>query len=210
MNRYLSKNASLRALLAMAGASFWLGLAMPAIARDAAPVQVTAATIASDNGVTARVKQSLAGVESLKGDTIGVKTVDGVVTLSGTVKDPHAKFAAVQAAISVEGVRVLDDELKMPTERSRVAMADPKPAKPPVRHSARDEKITANVQQLLAESLPSRYKVDVVTANGVVYLSGDVQSRDAITRVSTLVAQVDGVKSVNTLGLDAPFVTMTY
>ena len=210
MNRYLSKQTSLRALLATAAASFWLGLAMPAMARDAAPVQVTAATIASDNGVTARVKESLAGVQSLKGAGIGVKTVDGVVTLSGTVKDPHAKFAAVQAAISVEGVRVLDDELKTAAERSRVAMADPKPAKAPVRHSARDEKITANVQQLLAESLPSRYKVDVVTTNGVVYLSGDVQSPDAITRVSNLVAQVDGVKSVNTLGLDAPFVTMTY
>lgn len=210
MNIYLSKKMSLRALLATAGASFYLGLAMPAIARDSVPTQVTDATIASDNGVTARVKESLAGVQSLKGDSIGVKTVDGVVTLSGTVQDPRAKFAAVQAAISVEGVRVLDDELKTSAERGKVAMADPKSAKAPVRHSARDEKITANVQQLLAENLPSRYKVDVVTTNGVVYLSGDVQSLSAITRVSTLVAQVDGVKSVNTLGLDAPFITMTY
>lgn len=210
MNRYLSKQTSLRALLAMAGASFWLGLAMPAIARDAVPTQVSDATIASDNGVTARVRESLAGVQSLKGDTIGVKTVDGVVTLSGTVKDPHAKFAAVQAAISVEGVRVLDDELKTAAERRQLAAADPKPAKAPVRHSARDERITANVQQLLAVNLPSRYKVDVVTSNGVVYLSGDVQSPEAIYRVTNLVAQVDGVKSVNTLGLDAPFITMTY
>ncbi|HEV2332928.1 MAG TPA: BON domain-containing protein [Gammaproteobacteria bacterium] len=210
MNRYLSKKTSLCALLAMAGAGFCLGLAMPAVARDAAPTQVTHATTASDNGVTARVKESLAGVQSLKGDSIGVKTVDGVVTLSGTVKDPHAKFAAVQAAVSVEGVRVLDDELKTPAERSRVAMADPKSAKAPVRHSASDEKITVNVRQLLAENLPSRYKVDVVTSNGVVYLSGDVQSQEAISRVSALVAQVDGVKSVNTVGLDAPFVTMVY
>lgn len=89
-------------------------------------------------------------------------------------------------------------------------MADPKPAKAPVRHSARDQRITADVQQVLAVSLPSRYKVDVMTSNGVVYLSGDVQSRDAIDRVTNLVAQVDGVKSVNTVGLDAPFVTMTY
>ena len=63
---------------------------------------------------------------------------------------------------------------------------------------------------MLFRSLPSRYKVDVVTSDGVVYLSGDLQSRDAVTRVSTLVAQVNGVKSVNTVGLDAPFVTMVY
>ncbi|HEU5398722.1 MAG TPA: BON domain-containing protein [Gammaproteobacteria bacterium] len=200
MNRYLSDKAPLRALLAVAAFAFGLGLAMPCIAAESS----------SDNRITAQVKENLAGMERLKGDEIGVKTVNGVVTLSGTVRDPHAKFAAVQAAISVEGVRVLDDELKTAPVRRKVAMADPKPEKPMPRHSARDDKITANVQQLLADSLPSRYKVDVVTTNGVVYLSGDLQSRDAIARVSTLVAQVNGVKSVNTVGLDAPFVSMVY
>lgn len=210
MNQYLTKKASLRVLLAISGASIWLGLAMPGLAGNPAPSQAAAVSSASDNGVTAKVRENLAGVESLKGSSIGVKTVDGVVTVSGTVKDPHAKFAAVQAAISVEGVRVLDDELKTASVQRKVAMADPKPAKAPVRHSARDQRITADVQQVLAVSLPSRYKVDVMTSNGVVYLSGDVQSRDAIDRVTNLVAQVDGVKSVNTVGLDAPFVTMTY
>lgn len=200
MNRYLSDNAPLRTLLAVATLAFSLGLGKPVIAAGSS----------SDNGITARVKENLAGVERLKGDDIGVKTVNGVVTLSGTVRDPHAKFAAAQAAISVEGVRVLDDELKTAPVPRKVAMADPKPGKPMPRHSARDDKITANVRQLLAYSLPSRYKVDVVTSDGVVYLSGDLQSRDAVTRVSTLVAQVNGVKSVNTVGLDAPFVTMVY
>lgn len=200
MNRYLPDKALSRALLTVAALAFGLGLGKPGIAAGSS----------SDNGITARVKENLAGVERLKGDDIGVKTVNGVVTLSGTVRDPHAKFAAVQAAISVEGVRVLDDELKTAPVQRKVAMVDSRSGKPMPRHSARDDKITANVQQLLADSLPSRYKVGVVTTNGVVYLSGDLQSRDAIARVSTLVAQVNGVKSVNTVGLDAPFVTMVY
>lgn len=203
MNRYLSYGASLPALLPIVG--LLCSFAVPSYAASsAAPAQ----TAASDGEITAQVKQQLAGVESLKGDNIAVKTSDGVVTLSGTVKDTQQKSDATTAAITVEGVKVLDDELKTTPVRKRVA--DAKTVKATAKRGANDDRINADVQEVLAQSVPRRYKVDAKTDDGVVYLSGDVMDGAAIERLQFLVARVDGVKSVNTLALDAPFVTMTY
>ncbi len=192
MNRYLSN------VLAVVSLGLGLGLAMPSIAADSA----------SDNEVSARVKESLAGVDSLKGANISVQTADGVVTLSGTVSDPHAKFAAVAAADTVEGVRVLNDELK--TTSPRKPVADVRAGKPATRRAIADDRITGEVREVLAQSVPKNYKVNARTSDGVVYLSGDVMNTDTIERLRGLVAKVDGVKSVNTQGMDAPFITMAY
>lgn len=113
MNDYRSKLMSLRTLLAVTVLGLGLGLSTPGIA----------AGNLSDSQVTTRVKAALANVKSLKGANISVKTVDGVVTLSGTVSDPHAKFAAVAAVVDLEGVRILDDQLKTETDHNQVADA---------------------------------------------------------------------------------------
>jgi hyperosmotically inducible periplasmic protein len=203
MKKHLSKQASLRALLAMAALSVGLGLAMPGSA--------AADDSVSDSQITAQVKQQIAGEPTLKGADIDVKTVKGVVTLSGTVSDPHAKFAAAAAAIRVQGVLTLNDDLKLASERQKVAsVSSPSPARPAMRHSARDERITLDVRQVLAESLPNHYKVDVKTTDGVVYLRGDLKDQDAIAFVKGRVEQVDGVKSVNTSELEAPYISIAY
>lgn len=105
-----SKRTSLRTLLAVAVLGLSVGL--PAMAGDL-----------SDSQVTMKVKAALATVKSIKGASIAVKTVDGVVTLSGTVSDPHAKFAAVAAVVDLQGVRILDDQLKTKIDRNEVAAA---------------------------------------------------------------------------------------
>src|SRR5215469_11088330 len=184
MNSYVSKNVSHRVLAAVLALGFGLGLGTPSIA----------AAGTSDNEVTGRVKEQLAGVNSLKGADIGVKSVDGVVTLSGTVRDSAAKSMAVASAVNVEGVRVVDDELKTAPVQKKAA--DPVPGKSIPRHSDRDDKITSEVRVLLAESLPGHYKVDVKTTAGVVHLRGELKDRDAIERIRGLVAQMDGVKNV--------------
>ena len=79
-----------------------------------------------------------------------------------------------------------------------------------MRQPARDERITLDVRQALAESLPSHYKVDVKTTDGVVYLRGDLKDQDAIAFVKGRVEQVDGVKSVDTSELDAPYISIAY
>lgn len=208
MNRYGLNDTMIRALLLSAGLAFGFGIGMPAFAVDtAAPSQAHAGAV-SDAEITAEVKRRLASAESLKKSDIKVATANGVVTLSGTVSDPHAKFAAAAIVITVNGVRILDDELK--TASDYVLPAQAKPSKAVARRAVPDSRITADVKELLAQSLPKRYKVDVRTTQGVVYLSGDLMDRDAIERIRGMVANVDGVKSVNTLGVDAPFVTMAY
>ena len=203
MNKHLSKKASLRALLAMVALSLGLGLSMPGSAAVDNSV--------SDSQITAQVKQQIAAEPTLKGADIGVKTVKGVVTLSGTVSDPHAKFAAAAAAIRVQGVLTLNDDLKVASDRQTVALASSaSPARSVMRHSARDERITLDVQQTLAESLAKPYKVDVKTTDGVVHLRGDLKDRDAIAFVKGRVEQVDGVKGVDTSELDVPYISITY
>jgi hyperosmotically inducible protein len=203
MKQHLSDKVSLRILLATAALSAGLGLAMPGSAATDDSV--------SDSQITAQVKEQIAGEPTLKGANIDVKTVKRAVTLSGTVSDPHAKFAAAAAAIRVRGVLTLNDDLKVASDRQKVASATSfSPARPAMRHSARDERITLDVRQALAESLPSPYKLDVKTTDGVVYLRGDLKDQDAIAFVKGRVEQVDGVKSVNISELDVPFISMAY
>src|ERR1700733_8801328 len=114
MKQHLSKKASLRILLATAALSLGLGLAMPGSAATDESV--------SDSQITAQVKEQIAAEPTLKGADIDVKTVRRVVTLSGTVSDPHAKFAAAAAAIRVEGVLTLNDDLKVASDRQKVAL----------------------------------------------------------------------------------------
>src|SRR5690348_1713821 len=114
MNRHRSNKTSFYSgIVLAAGLAAGLAGGMPAIAADiAATPQEHATTAVSDKEITAKVKQRLAATASLRNAAIGVTTVNGVVTLTGTVSDPHAKFAAAALTIQVEGVRVLEDELK--------------------------------------------------------------------------------------------------
>ena len=210
MKCHFLNGAPLRAALIVAGLALGLGLDTQVIAASTPPPSEThaAAPNVSDGQINARVKETLAGVPSLKGADIAVATSEGVVTLSGTVGDPHAKFAAANAAITVEGVRILDDELKVRSGNKMAA--ETRTGRSGAKHSASDDRITADVKQLLAVSIPKRYKVDAKTEHGVVYLSGEVMDGNAIERLRGMVAKVDGVKQVNTLGLDAPFVVMAY
>lgn len=200
MYGYLSKHLAWRSLLAVAGLGLGLGVGMPGMAASG--------TSASDSAITARVIDGLTHQASLKDANINVKTVNGVVTLTGTVSDFRAKADASTVGIETAGVKVLDNELKTaPPQQKSTDSLSGKSAAP---RSVRDDKITADVRQVLADSLSSRYQVDVKTVDGVVYLKGDVKSQHAIDRISSLVAQVEGVKRVNTTGLDYPYVVFDY
>jgi hyperosmotically inducible periplasmic protein len=211
MNRFPFNKASLRDALLVTGLAFGLALSMPAIASataSRAPAQSTGASKAvSDSDVTVKVKQRLAETQSLRSAKIGVSTVNGVVTLSGTVSDQHVKHAAVALAVQVQGVKVVDDELKTAYE-AKLAV-DPKPAMTADDRPVPDSRITANVQALL-DQIPSPYKVNARTDHGVVFLTGDLQYPSDIQSLRQTVKRMDGVRSVNTAGLDAAFVTVAY
>ena len=204
MNRTLLKWTSRRAVVVAASLAPGPRLTTPGLA---APAPAAASGV-SDAQITAHVIDGLTSVESLKGANIDVKTVDGVVTLSGTVRDWHAKFAAVAAADSVKGVRILNDDLK--TEPLGGANVDPRSGRPAARRAIPDARITTDVQQLLAHSVAKPYAVQAKTDHGVVYLSGNVMDGNAVARLKDKVAKVDGVKRVDTHALDYSFLTVAY
>ena len=62
----------------------------------------------TDTWITTKVKTELATTEGVKSTDISVKTVDGVVTLTGVLATPVAVKKAVAAAESVKGVKKVD------------------------------------------------------------------------------------------------------
>jgi hyperosmotically inducible protein len=62
----------------------------------------------TDTWITTKVKAELATTEGVKSNDITVKTVDGVVTLTGVVGTSLAAQKAVAAAESVKGVKKVD------------------------------------------------------------------------------------------------------
>ncbi|MBW4049369.1 MAG: BON domain-containing protein [Proteobacteria bacterium] len=75
-----------------------------------------AASYMSDTVITTKVKAMLMKDEMLKSLDIHVDTKQGVVTLSGTVKNMNESARAVRIASAVEGVKMVKNELQQKTE----------------------------------------------------------------------------------------------
>lgn len=72
----------------------------------------------SDAWITTKVKASFAGDKKLKGSDIHVDTDhDGVVVLSGYVKNDVARAHAIAVARDTKGVHEVKDELRLKSER---------------------------------------------------------------------------------------------
>ena len=65
-----------------------------------------------DLTITARVKTALLNDQQLDATRIGVSTVDGVVTLSGTVKTPAEAARAIEVTRATTGVKDVKSTLR--------------------------------------------------------------------------------------------------
>jgi hyperosmotically inducible protein len=65
-----------------------------------------------DDEITKAVKERLAKDAQLKGSSVGVRSDNGVVTLTGDAKNLDARARASQLARGVEGVKAVKNELK--------------------------------------------------------------------------------------------------
>ena len=63
---------------------------------------------ATDTWITTKVKAELATTEGVKSNDVTVKTVDGVVTLTGVLGTDVAVKKAIAAAESIKGVKKVD------------------------------------------------------------------------------------------------------
>lgn len=66
---------------------------------------------AGDTALTAKVKSAIFAEPGLKSMEIDVDTVDGIVTLTGTVDSPQHIESAKQAAQKVDGVKSVNNQL---------------------------------------------------------------------------------------------------
>lgn len=66
-----------------------------------------------DGTLTTKIKSKMALDDFVDANTINVDTVDGVVTLTGSVKNEQARTRAVQLAKETNGVKRVDDRLQI-------------------------------------------------------------------------------------------------
>ena len=139
-----------------------------------------------DSTITAKVKAALVDHDSIKSTDISVKTDQKVVTLSGFVESQAQAEEAVKVAKGVEGVTSVSDKLHVRDSKETS-----------VKGYAGDTAITSEVKaKLLADDIVPSRKVKVETTDGVVQLSGTVDSQAQSDRAESIAKAIDGVKSV--------------
>ncbi|NBC98407.1 molecular chaperone OsmY [Atlantibacter hermannii] len=143
-----------------------------------------------DSAITAKVKAALVDDENIKSTDISVETEKKVVTLSGFVESQAQAEQAVKIAKGVEGVDSVSDKLHV---RDGKSGSKTDAAKGYAGDAATTSEIKA---KFLADDIVPSRKVKVETTDGVVQLSGTVESKAQSERAESIAKAIDGVKSV--------------
>jgi hyperosmotically inducible protein len=169
-------NNSKKAILSVCVA---LAMAGSAYAADSAGTMIDDATL------TAKVKTTLIENPATKARQINVETKDGVVQLNGFVDSIVAKNEAERAAMSIAGVKSVDNNLQVRDgERTASAVVD-------------DSTITAKVKAALtADSRTKAHQIEVKTYKGVVSLGGFVATSAEKQAAESVTGNVVGVVKV--------------
>ncbi|HDV6333004.1 TPA: molecular chaperone OsmY [Klebsiella michiganensis] len=139
-----------------------------------------------DSTITARVKAALIDHKDIRSTDISVKTENKVVTLSGTVDSSEQHKQALSVAKAVEGVTSVNDKLSVQNEKSAS-----------LKGYAGDTAVTSEIKaKLLADDIVPSRNVKVETTDGVVHLSGTVETSKQSERAEGIAKAVSGVKSV--------------
>jgi osmotically-inducible protein OsmY len=145
-----------------------------------------AALAVPDAWLTAKTKMALLTAEDVPATNVDVDTVDGRVTLHGTVATAAEKAHAEQAARSVDGVREVRNLLQVVPGARRETV------------KASDDQIKERVSQTLkndAALADSRIGVQSVN-DGIVLLSGKADSVSDHLRALERAREVPGVRQV--------------
>lgn len=162
---------------------------IPAVARLAAlallwgaPGAVRAAE--PDAWITTKAKMALLTADGVPGSRINVDTVDGRVTLHGTVPTAAEKQAAERIVRGIDGVRDVRDLVQVRSEAGST------------RAEARDDELRERVNTAL-DRQPALRTVEVASVHdGVVLLSGRVPTLSDHLAAMETASQVPGVRRV--------------
>jgi len=81
------------------------------LGRNSIPPEETSSEALSDGVITARIRMKLLAHAKTAASEFHVRTVDGVVSLSGCVSNSEVRDVALQLAEHAEGVRNVIDEI---------------------------------------------------------------------------------------------------
>lgn len=139
-----------------------------------------------DTVITTQVKMALMKDSSTATFGTDVTTTNGIVVLKGTVQNNDEKDITTKVVASVQGVKSVQNEMKVTNEQTST-----------ISESIEDSAITTKVKITL-NSHPSTktLKTSIATNNSVVTISGKAENTGEIERVTKVVEDVKGVKSV--------------
>lgn len=146
----------------------------------------TAGTQVDDAAITTTVKSKLTADPEVNPFNIDVDTENGVVRLSGTVKNPEARTAAESLARNTEGVRnvINDVEIGETTIGERVSQSG----------------LAAKVKaKIAADPELNPFNIDVDGSGDVITLSGRVKTEAARQEAEQIARNTDGVRDVRNL-----------
>jgi hyperosmotically inducible periplasmic protein len=140
-----------------------------------------------DTVTTASVKSALIGDPVTKAGQIDVEVYKGTVQLNGFVDTQASKDRASAVARQQKGVTAVHNNLTVKTVQDR-----------PSEQVADDGEITARVKSALTgDPRTKAHQINIETNNGVVQLSGFVDTSEAKSTAEQLARAVEEVKSVD-------------
>lgn len=162
------------------------------------------AEVIEDAGITTAVKSKLLWSRTADGIDASVETESGRVVLTGTAPSNQAKAEAGNLATHTRGVVAVDNQLRV--EAKSVASSDAEPDEDGILEQAgdavSDSWITMKVKStLMYSSNVSSNDISVSTSDGVVTLTGRIDSGAERALAIGLAQNVRGVKSVQSSGL---------
>jgi hyperosmotically inducible protein len=147
--------------------------------------QAPAQAATSDPWITAKTKMALLTTENVPATRINVDTVDGLVTLHGTVNTPEQKARAEQEARKIDGVKQVRNLLQVVPEAQQKVV------------KASDSEIKTHVDRALEADPEIKGDVSVQSVNdGVVLLKGKTDNVSEHLRALELARNVPGVRQV--------------
>jgi hyperosmotically inducible protein len=159
--------------------SISLMVAVVALLMVSAPVHASK----MDSSIESSAKQSYVFKTYLKADDIKIQSLDGVVSLTGTVSEESHKSLAQETVAGLPGVKSVDNKLEVKGERP----ADNSDA----------WLITKVKTALLFHRSVSGFKTEVNAKDGIVTLQGEATSLAQKDLTTEYVKDIEGVKGVN-------------
>lgn len=164
--------------------TFLTGLALALLFSVGCASTQSANTQLSDNAITAKVETKLAADPDINPFNVAVTTNEGVVTLTGEVEKDRARDEAEKLAAATEGVVRVDNEISI----GKYTMGE----------RVDDGWITTKVKtKIAADPELNPFNITVDTTEGVVTLTGRVETEADAEEAEELARATKGVLEVN-------------